>query len=146
MPFTPRRLLELADFALFVPGSLPDDWEATLGFHDTTAMIHLHARDGLRSVQISQLDAAAEDEDVGWDHANPAPWQTETHDGIEYEWREPNEDWQPARVRFVRDGTRVLIDSAALTASELLALARAMVPLREDAPDFGGSDEPADER
>ena len=146
MHVSPRRLLELAGFALFVPRRVPEEWDATLGYHGTIAMIHLRARDGLRSLQITQLDVDSDEDGVGWDHANPAPWQTETHDGIEYEWREPNEDWQPARVRFVRDGTRVLIDSASLSAAELLELARTMVPLRDDAPDFGGSDEPADER
>ena len=146
MNVTPRKLLELAGFALFAPRHVPGEWDAMLAFAGSIAMIHLRARDGLRSVQINQIDPEADEDGVGWDHANPAPWQTETHDGVEYEWREPNEDWQPARVRFVRDGTRVLIDSASLPAAELLELARAMVPLRDDAPDFGGSDEPADER
>lgn len=144
MHVSPRRLIELADFPLFTPRRMPEAWHAMLGYHDGVAIMHLRAEDGLHSVAINQAPQGTDD--LGWDHANPAPWQHVTHDGIEYQWREPNEDWQPARVRFVREGTRVTVDSAEHSAVELLELARTMVPLRDDAPDFGGSDEPADER
>lgn len=141
----PDRLLELAEFAVFAPRRVPDGWETNLGYSGpsdrpplrASAWMHLRSPDNLQSVRITQVPAAAEGEYDEWDHARPAPWQETFRDGLRIEWREPLEDWQPARVRLDREGTRILIDSAELPADALLDLAANLVELRADRPDFG---------
>lgn len=141
---SPSKLAALANFALFAPARVPDDWEVTFGYVEAgsrrpqraQAMIMLRSKDNLRDIQINQTPVEGDAPYDEWDHARPAPWQHHEADGIDYEWRNAAEDWQPARVRFERDGTRVLIDSSHLEAAELLDLALGMVPLRTDPPDF----------
>ena len=140
----PDRLLELAPFTVFTPRRVPDGWEARFAFTGAseqpgmraTVFLNLSSDDNLRTIQIHQVAADDAEHHDEWDHDDPAPWQTETRDGIELEWREANADWQPARVRLTRDGTRILVDSRDLPAADLLELAAGLVALRADRPDF----------
>lgn len=144
---TPRDLAERAEFAVFVPARVPTGWETTLGFSEgsvrppvrPSATMRLASPDGLRSVTVQQIEVDGAGEYDEWDHADPAPWSETVAGGVLYEWRDAAEDWQPARVRFDRAGTRVFLDSTSLQAQDLLALATAMVPLDVDGPDFTGS-------
>lgn len=141
---TPARLLELASFRVFAPRRTPEGWDVSLTYVEPmerpamaeTVSMHLHSPDALRSVAITQVAASAAGQHDEWDHAKAAPWERTERDGVAYEWRDPAEEWQPARVRFERDGTRVLVDSTSLPAAELLELAAAMVPLPADPPGF----------
>lgn len=141
----PDRLLELADFKVFVPRRTPEHWETSLGFSEPSARplvrpsatLSLRSPDNLRTVRITQIPVDGEGEYDEWDHAGPAPWRETSHDGIQIQWRDPVEDWQPARVRLDRDGTRILIDSPDLPAKSLLDLATNLVELGSERPDFG---------
>jgi len=89
----PDRLLELADFTIFAPRRIPDDWRADIGFSEASAQppqrpsatLSLHSPDHLRTVQITQVPIDRDGEYSEWDHADPAPWQHSTRDGIRLE-------------------------------------------------------------
>lgn len=141
----PDRLLELATFPVLVPARVPDGWEASLHYAEgserpptpPSANVFLRSPDNLRSLQITQSPAERADDHDEWDHDRPNPWQEAERGGLRLQWREPREDWQPARVRFEHAGVRVLIDSQQLPAADLLDLAENLVELRAQRPDFG---------
>ena len=89
-------------------------------------MIRLFREDATRTVTV--LETASETRDPIGEHFR---WQARERERVDYE-ATTGDEGVPPRVRLVREGTRISLESATLTVEELVDFARSFsVVVRE---------------
>jgi outer membrane lipoprotein-sorting protein len=122
-----------ASFRVFVPESVPRDWELTVHYTEPYERLQVEegvwlsyrSRDGAAGVEITQA-ARAEADEPEW--GDDPPWRDLVRGDIKLCARDRDRDCPQAQALFERNGTWFTMTSESLTAEELADLAALLVP------------------
>jgi hypothetical protein len=131
-----------ASFRVFVPESVPRDWELTVHYTEPYERLQVEegvwfsyrSRDGAAGVEITQA-ARAEPDEQEW--GDDPPWRDLVRGDLRLRVRDRDRDWPQAQAIFERNGTRFTMTSESLTAEELADLAALLVPAPTEPPEIG---------